>query len=295
MSLRLILLNAFFRALAKPRLRRTTDPAKARREFSFAARWLLSAGRGTARVGLPGQPAMVRHDPPGGRTARAILYFHGGGYIVGSPRTHRGLANRLALLTGLSVLLPEYRLAPENPFPAAVDDADNAWNALLSEGYAPQDIVLAGESAGGGLCFALLARLCAAGTPPAGVVAFSPWVDLTGGCPSLISNAKADPLLPAEAFATLTRHVLGSHAADDPRASPLFAHYPGCPSVLLQASEVEIIRDDAVRLAARLQEFGGDVTLQLSPNTPHAWQLMVGRLPEADQSVRDAAAFIRRL
>ncbi len=295
MSLRLALLNAFFRLVAKPRLRRTTDPQRARREFAFAAQWFLGAARGTVWVVVPGEPAMVRHDPPGGQTARAILYFHGGGYIVGSPTTHRALANRMALLTGFSVWLPEYRLAPEHAFPAAWDDADRAWDALMAVGHAPQDIVLAGESAGGGLAFALLARLCAAGTPPVGVVAFSPWVDLTGGCASLVTNAKRDPLLPAEAFATLTQHVLGGQAADDPRASPLFADYPDCPPVLLQASEVEIIRDDAVRLAARLRVFGGDATLQMSANTPHAWQLMVGRLPEADRAVADAAAFIKAL
>jgi epsilon-lactone hydrolase len=295
MSLRLTLLNAFFRLVAKPRLRRTTDPQRARREFAFAARWFLHRGRGTARVVVKGAPALVRHDPPGGQTKRAIIYFHGGGYIVGSPRTHRAVANRLAVLTGLSVWLPDYRLAPEHPFPAAWDDADAAWNALLAAGYAPPDVVLAGESAGGGLAFALLARMCAAGTPPAGVVAFSPWVDLTGTCASLVSNAQADPLLPAEAFATLTQHVLAGQAADDPRASPLFADFPGCPPVLLQASEVEIIRDDSLRLAERLRAFGGEVTLQLSPNTPHGWQLMVGRLPEADRCVADAAAFIRAL
>jgi epsilon-lactone hydrolase len=295
MSLRLSLLNTFFRAVAKPRLRRTTDPAKARREFAFSARWFLSAGRGSVRVLVPGRVPMLRFDPPGGMTRRAVLCFHGGGYIVGSPETHQGLANRLALDTGLSVWLPDYRLAPEHAFPAAWEDADWVWDALMAQGYMPQDVVLAGESAGGGLCFALLARLCTASTPPAAVVAFSPWVDLTGGCPSLVSNAERDPLLPAEAFATLTHHVLGGHAADDPRASPLFAEFPGCPPVLLQASEVEIICDDSTRLAERLQSFGGKVTLHLSPNTPHAWQLMVQRLPEADRSVADAVAFIRAL
>ena len=292
MSLRLRLLNLFFRAIAKPRLRRTTDPSLARREFALAARWCLAQGRGSVRVAVPGAVPLLRFDPPGGMTQRAILYFHGGGYIVGSPLTHQGLANRLALDTGLSVWVPEYRLAPEHPFPAAWDDADIAWDQLLVAGYAPQDVVLAGESAGGGLCFALLTRLCAAGTLPRAVVAFSPWVDLTGGCPSLASNAQRDPLLPAEAFATLSHHVLGGHAADDVRASPLFAAYPGCPPVLLQASEVEIIRDDATRLADRLRAFGGTVTLQLAPATPHAWQLMVHRLPEADRSVADAVDFI---
>jgi epsilon-lactone hydrolase len=141
----------------------------------------------------------------------------------------------------------------------------------------------------------VLARLCAAGTPPAGVVAFSPWVDLTGQSASLISNKSRDPLLPAEAFGLLTRHVLAGHRADDPRASPLLAAYPGCPPVLLQVSDTEILRDDAVSLAKRLRGFAASVTLQMSADTPHAWQLMVGRLPEADTAVRDAGAFVRAL
>ncbi len=293
MSLRLTLLTAFFRAFAKPRLRRTTDPVVARRDFLLAARLFLT--RGSPAVPVPATPAMLRYDPPGGQTQRAILYFHGGGYIVGSPATHRGLASRLARETGLSVWLPDYRLAPEHPYPAAWDDADAAWAALLATGLAPRDIVLAGESAGGGLAFAQLSRLCAAGTPPAGVVAFSPWVDLTGKSASLITNTLRDPLLPAEVFALLAGHVLAGHPADDPRASPLFADYPGCPPVLLQVSDTEILRDDSVNLARRLHGFGAAVTLQVSPATPHAWQLMVARLPEADAAVRAAGAFVRSL
>ena len=293
MSLRLRALTLFCRTCIKPRLRRTTDPVKARRGFAMAA-WLFLA-RGRRSETITGHPAMQRHDPPGGRTHRAILYFHGGGYIVGSPVTHRGLASRLAQETGLSVWLPQYRLAPEHPFPAAWDDADAAWEAMIATGLGPHDIVLAGESAGGGLAFALLARLCAAGTPPAGVFSFSPWVDLTGRSASLIANKVRDPLLPPEAFGLLAGHVLAGHPAEDPRASPLFAAYPGCPPVLLQVSEVEILRDDSVNLAKRLQGFGGAVTVQISPSTPHAWHLMVGRLPEADHAVADAAAFVRAL
>lgn len=293
MSLRLRALTLFLRAFAKPRLRRTTDPARARRDFAHSARLFLA--RGAFSETLATKPELVRHDPPGGQTQRGILYFHGGGYILGSPATHRALASRLAIDTGLSVWLPDYRLAPEHPFPAAWDDADAAWVALLAMGRVPGDIVLAGESAGGGLAFALLARLCAKGTPPAGVVAFSPWVDLTGKSASLITNKARDPLMPSEAFGVLTGQVLAGHSAADPRASPLFADYPGCPPVLLQVSDTEILRDDAVNLAKRLQGFGASVTLQMWPDTPHAWQLMVGRLPEADLAVAKSAVFVAQL
>jgi epsilon-lactone hydrolase len=293
MSLRLTLLNAVLRNLGKPRLARTTDPAVARRDFGMAARLFLSPGAGVARVALPGRPPMVRFDPPGGATRQAMVYFHGGGYLVGSPRTHQGLAARLAKATRVSVYLPDYRLAPEHPYPAPWDDADAAWDALRAMGHGAGDLVLSGESAGGGLALAVLARACAAGAPPAGAVLFSPFTDMTGQSLSLHANAARDPILPASGFSTLVGHVLAGHPADDPRASPLFADYPGCPPVLFQVGETEILRDDATTLATRLTAEGARVTLQVWPGPPHGWQLLVGRLPEADRAVTDAAAFVR--
>jgi epsilon-lactone hydrolase len=293
MSLRLTLLNAFLRNIAKPRLARTTDPAVARRHFGIASRLFLSQGAGVARVAVPGKPPMVRFDPPDGATQQAVLYFHGGGYLVGSPKTHQGLAARLARTAGVSVYLPDYRLAPEHPYPAPWDDADATWDALVALGHGPRDLVLSGESAGGGLALAVLARACAAGAPPAGTAVFSPFADMTGQSLSLHANAARDPILPASGFSTIVGHVLAGHKADDPRASPLFADFPGCPPVLFQVGESEILRDDTVTLGTRLSEEGATVTLQIWPGTPHGWQLMVGRLPEADRAVADAAAFIR--
>jgi epsilon-lactone hydrolase len=293
MSLRLTVLNLFFRGLAKPHLRRTTDPARAKRAFAIAARLFLARGRAVAVREMSAAPRIVRMEPPGGGNGKVILYFHGGGYLVGSPETHRGLAARLALETGCAVCLPAYRLVPAHPFPAAWDDADAAWDALMERGCRPQDVVLAGESAGAGLALSLCARLCARGTPPAGVVAFSPWTDMTGQSASLRTNATRDPLLPAEGFATLVGHVLAGHPADDPRASPLFADFPGCPPILFQVGETEILRDDTVTLATRLRGQGAEVTLKVWPHVPHAWQLMVGRLPEADAAVRQAGVFVR--
>jgi epsilon-lactone hydrolase len=295
MSLRLTLLNALLRNLAKPRLARMTDPATARRDFGMVARLFLSPGAGVARVALPGPPAILRFDPPGGATPRAILYFHGGGYLVGSPKTHQGLAARLATRAMMSVYLPDYRLAPEHAFPAAWDDADAAWDALMALGHAPGDVVLSGESAGGGLALAVLARACAAGLRPAGAALFSPFTDMTGRSQSLKSNAVRDAILPATGFANLIGHIMAGHPADDPRASPLLAAYPDCPPVLFQVSDIEILRDDSVTLAARLTAEGAKITLQKWPDTPHAWQLMVGRLPEADAAVDDAVTFVRGL
>jgi epsilon-lactone hydrolase len=291
-SLRLRALNLFLRAVVKPQLRRSKDPAAARREFALGARMFLSSDGGMRRERRGAAPPVEFFRPDHAGARGIILYFHGGGYLAGSPATHRGMIARLSRETGLVVAAPDYRLAPEHPFPAAWDDAEAAWTALIAEGRAPRDIVLGGDSAGGGLALSLLARLCAAGTPPAGLVAFSPWTDLTGGQPALRENAARDPLLPSDRFGMLVDFVLAGHPADDPRASPLFADYPGCPPVLFQVSESEILRDDSKALAARLTASGATVAVQTWPDTPHAWPVLAGRIPEADAALRMAAAFI---
>jgi epsilon-lactone hydrolase len=153
----------------------------------------------------------------------------------------------------VAVEAPDYRLAQEAPLPAARDDAVAAWDALMAEGHGPGDIVLAGDSAGGGLALGLLSELCARATPPAGVVAFSPWTDLTFSGASVAENAARDPLLPAARAAELVGMIAGADA-DDPRLSPLFAAYSGGVPVLIQASRTEILRDDAVRMADRLRD-----------------------------------------
>ncbi len=295
MSLRLRALNIFLRAVVKPQLRRSDDPAAARRDFALGARLFLASDGGMSRERRGTAPVVEFFRPERAAARGVILYFHGGGYLVGSPATHRGMIARLARDTGMTVAVPDYRLAPEHPFPAAWDDADAVWAALMADGRASRDIVLGGDSAGGGLALSLLARLCEAGTPPAGLFGFSPWTDLTGSQPALRDNAARDPVLPPDRFGMLVDLVLAGHPADDPRASPLFAAYPGCPPVLLQASESEILRDDSKTLAARLIAQGSDVTVQTWPDTPHAWQVMAGRIPEADAALRMAAAFIRGL
>lgn len=310
MSLRLRLLNALLRAAVKPRLRAVTDPARARREFETFARFLLP-GPGAAPVAkdpdtrlpvawgtAPRSPAL-RTSGSAGHLLRpgqsAVLWFHGGGYIAGSCRTHRGLAGRLALASGLPVFLPEYRLGPENAVPAAQADARAAWEALRTAGYAADAIVLGGDSAGGGLAMALLAALLAEGVRPAGVVLMSPWVDLTGSGASLRENADADPMLPADRFGDLVHFAIGDHPPADPRVSPLFARFRGGPPVLIQHSQTEILRDDSLRLADRLRRDGVEVEIVAWPDTPHAWPVFGGWLPESRAAVAQAASFLARL
>ena len=308
MSLRLRCLNAVLRVAVKRRLRGMTDPARARAEFETFARVLLPGPRvapvakdpdtrlpvawGTA----PRAPAL-RTSGSAGHLLRpgqpAVLWFHGGGYIAGSSRTHRGLAGRLALASGIPVFLPAYRLGPENPVPSAQSDARVAWEALRAAGYAADAIALGGDSAGGGLAMALLAALLAEGTRPAGVVLMSPWVDLTGSGASLQQNAAADPMLPAERFGDLVGFAIGDHPPADPRVSPLFARFRGAPPVLVQHSQTEIVRDDSTRLADRLRRDGVEVQIASWPNTPHAWPIFGGWLPESREAVAQAATFLK--
>jgi acetyl esterase/lipase len=302
-SLRLRILNAVLRGVVRRRLATVEDPLAARAEFDLFARLLLRPPRGTRLVPAPAPapcPPLVWAVPPGGpgpdaAPARgAVLYLHGGAFIAGSPRTHAALAARLARLSGLPVCLPDYRLAPEYPFPAAWDDARAAWEALLALGLPPARIALAGDSAGGGLALSLLADLCAAGAPPAAAALFSPFADLTASGPAWRENAERDVFLPAARLPDLIGFVLAGHPPADPRASPLFASFPCTPPILLQVSETELLRDDSLALARRLAGEGAAVEVECWPDTPHGWQIFTGRLPEADAAVASAARFLAR-
>lgn len=301
MSRRLALLNLLLRLVARPRLARTTDHVAARADFARTAR-LMFRGPPFALC-LPGHvrgEAAGARDVPGlwvscGRVhpRRVMLYLHGGAYVTGSPETHAGMVARLSKLSGLRAFVPDYRLAPEHPAPAALEDALAAWDGLYALGYDPERIVLAGDSAGGGLAFALLAELCARGTPPAMIVAFSPWTDLTGRGASIATNAGVESLLPAARFGELAKLYAGTLARDDPRVSPLFARFPGAPPALLQVSDSEILRDDTLRLAERLKKEGAEVMLQVWPRAPHVFQIFDGWLPEARKALTDAGQAIR--
>jgi len=292
MSWQLSLFNFGARLLVKPVLRRQTDVPRARRSFEFSTRLLTRMPPGVLRfwdrAGL-WLSAKLRPE----RDHQVLLWLHGGGYIVGSPDTHRAMVARLARRLGMRALLPDYRLAPEHPFPAAYQDTLAAWDALIARGYAPGDIVVGGDSAGGGLALALTAHLCTQGTPPAAVVGFSPWTDLTLSGGSMADNADTDVFFPPERSEFLRDLSAGSADLTDPRLSPLFAEFPGCPPVLLQCSESEILRDDTARMADRLRDQGAEVTVQELADAPHVWQLFCPLLPEANRSLAEAAEFLQ--
>ena len=292
MSWRLAGLDAWLRLAERPYLAAVRDPAQARARME------------RQMALLPRPPGLAVRDAPLGRIpalrlgpadAPPLLWLHGGAFCLGSPRTHLAMVGDLARRAGMRAALPAYRLAPEHPFPAGLDDCLTAWLALLAEGEGPERIALGGDSAGAGLAFALLADLLRAGLPrPAAVVAFSPWVDLTLSGESLRSLAPVDALLPAARLPEIRDLYLAGADPRDPRASPVFGAYPGAPPVLIQASRAEILRDDAIGMAERLGEDGGNVTLDLWPAVPHVWQVFSGWLPEASAALDRAAAFLRR-
>jgi monoterpene epsilon-lactone hydrolase len=290
-SLQARLVSLALRVAVRPMLARQSDPKAARRDFLRSARLFLADPPGMRfrddHVGVPGLWA-----EPDGPAAGVLLYVHGGAFVMGAPRTHRALAGRLAAEAGLRALLPDYRLAPEHPFPAALEDLVAAYRALTDRGEA---IALAGDSAGGGLALSLLAEVQARGLPqPAGLVAFSPVVDLTFSGPSFRENAARDAMLPADRAGFVRGLWLQGADPTDPRASPLFADWPAPPPpALLFASDSELLRDDALRMAARLRDAGGQAEARIAADLPHAWPELQGWLPEAGATITEAAAFLR--
>lgn len=293
MSWQLTALDYWLRTVEKPRITRENDVRHARARLERVS-WLLSPYPATRAEERPlGHLPALRVAGPSGTEGRTLLWFHGGGYCLGSPRSHLELAAAVARRAGGGVAVPAYRLAPEHPFPAAADDARAAYHALLAEGCDPARLVVGGDSAGGGLALALLHMLLAEGAPPpAGVVAFSPWTDLTLSGESMTTLAGRDALLPAGRVAEMRALYLAGADPTDPRASPILGAFTGAPPVLIQASDAEILRDDATAMAARLRADGVAVTLELWPGTPHVWQAFGRRLPEAAAALERAGAFV---
>ncbi|MFW6237465.1 MAG: alpha/beta hydrolase, partial [Desulfosudaceae bacterium] len=235
-------------------------------------------------------------DAPGGAADRFLVYFHGGGYAGGSPRTHRDMIARLARATGRRILAVDYRLAPENPFPAAVDDAASAWQWLIYDyGANPEDTAVAGDSAGGGLALALLVKLRDEGRPlPAAAVLMSPWADLAVTGPSARDKAEEDPFLTPEGLRYFSE--LYRHGADpeDPLVSPLFADMTGLPPMLIQVGERECLLDDSARLAEKARAAGVDVTLEVWESMVHVFQGFAAVLPEGQKAIARIGEYLRQ-
>ena len=226
---------------------------------------------------------------------RAIYYLHGGGYVMGSMNTHREMISRLSRAAGARALAIEYRLAPENPFPAAVEDSTAAYRWLLSTGVDPARLVIAGDSAGGGLTVATLVALRDAGAPlPAAAVCLSPWVDMEGLGESMTTRAEADPMIQRESLLQTAKAYLGDVHVRTPLAAPLYADLRGLPPLLIQVGTAEMLLDDATRLAERAKSAGVDVALEVWDDMFHVWQFFAGMLPEGQQAIDRIGEFIRK-
>lgn len=233
--------------------------------------------------------------PAGVNTGRTILYLHGGGYTFCSPATHRGMTSKLAQCSVAQLFSLDYRLAPENPHPAAVDDALAAYRWLLNKGIAPERLVVAGDSAGGGLTMALLLSLKKAGLPqPAGAILLSPWTDLSASGASIKTNSERCAMFTENAIKEGAAHYIGDGEATDPLISPLFGDLKDLAPILAYASDSELILDDTLRLAEKAEAAGVEMETHIWKNQPHVWPMFYPQIPEAAETLAQMGDFVSR-
>ena len=231
---------------------------------------------------------------PAASAAHAVLYLHGGAYVAGSVNTHRDLTGRISRASGARVLNVDYRLAPEHPHPAALEDATAAYRSLLDGGYAPERLAIAGDSAGGGLTVATLVALRDAGVPlPATGVCLSPWVDLEGVGASMTASAHLDPMVQKEHLVRMAGFYLGGQPPRTPLAAPLYADLSGLPPLYIQVGTAETLLDDSTRLAERARKAGVDVTLEIWDDMIHVFQAFAAVLPEGQEAIEKIGRHLR--
>lgn len=290
------MMNFLIRRLVKARSRGQID-------VPFVRRWInvLMGLHNLSLYGVSFAPLKahgVRGEwalPPKGSSDRAILYFHGGGYFFCSPETHRPITAGLARYSGAQTLAVRYRLAPEYPYPAALEDGLNAYRWLRSRGFRADQIALAGDSAGGGLALATLVSLREAGEPmPAAAVVFSPWTDLACTGSSLDHNDRHCVMFSGEGIRKAVSLYVGASDPTLPTLSPLYADLAGLCPLLLHVSDNEVLLDDSTRFARKAQQCGVTTQLKVWQGQPHVWQLFAPTVPEGRQSLQEAGEFLRR-
>lgn len=241
--------------------------------------------------GVPGEWFV----PAGAEAGRALLYLHGGGYLLGSVQSHRALLERLARAAACRVLAINYRLAPEAPFPAAVEDACAAYRWLLGQGYSAGGLAISGDSAGGGLTLATLMALRDAGdTLPGCAAPISPWTDMEGTGASMVSRAAVDPMVQKVGLDQMAAVYLGGADPKSPLASPLHGDFQGLPPLLIQVGDAETLLDDTTRLEPKLEAAGVDATIEVWPEMIHVWHLFAPMLDKGQEAIDRIGAFVRR-
>ncbi|HNE25607.1 MAG TPA: alpha/beta hydrolase [Pseudomonadales bacterium] len=232
----------------------------------------------------------------GAEPDKLILYLHGGGYIFCSAHTtHKDILWRLSVASKCRVIAPDYRLAPEHPYPAALEDAIKVYRWLLDQGYKPENIVIVGDSAGGGLTYGTVLKIRDLGWPlPAATVGMSPWTDLAVTGESVITNLKRDALIPGDGLHEGAQYYLAGASAHDPYASPLYGDPTGLPPTLIQVSKDEVLLDDSRRLAAKYRAAGVPCELELWDGMPHVWQTLSMFIPEGKTAINRIGSFIAK-
>lgn len=260
----------------------------------WLAQFEIPEGSVFERVSVGGVPC-IWADAPNAERDRVIIHYHSGGYLIGSAHGYRSFGGFLSAATGCRILMPDYRLAPEHPFPAGADDALAVYRGVLDAGISPAKVVLCGDSAGGGLALVTLLRISDAGLPrPAGGIAISPLADFTHSGASRKSNEGVDPLVTMKQLLAMGDTYCGDRPCDEPLLSPVFADWSGLPPLLLMAGEIEMLRDDA-RLCAQAAISGGvEVTYLEGKEMAHIWTLYADRLAQARESLADIDWFVRR-
>ena len=244
-------------------------------------------------VDAGGVPAMWV-TPEGAPTDKAIMYLHGGGYVIGTMHSHAKMVGHIAKAAGVRALNVDYRLAPEHPHPAAVEDAVTAYRWLLDQGISNDKIVVSGDSAGGGLAIATLLAIRDQALPrPAAGVPLSPWIDLEGTGDSMTSRAHLDLIVDSAGLKTMADMFLNGQSARDPLAAPLYADYVGVAPLYIQVGDEETLLDDSSRLAEQATAAGVDVRIDVFPEMQHVFQMAAGNLPEADEAIERIGAYVR--
>jgi epsilon-lactone hydrolase len=274
------------------------EPIEVARERFKRMEWLVPwppRGTRTENLQIAGMPAAmitVREVRPD----YTVLFLHGGAYVVASFRNYGHFTWRIGRAARARVLAIDYRLAPEHPFPAALDDAAVAYRWMLDHGSKSEHILIAGDSAGGGLTLALMLKLRDEGAPlPAAAITLSPWTDLALTAASLHTNAVRDPMLVASEVPRFAEMYAGDADRKHPYLSPLYGDTHGLPPTLIQAGGDEILLDDAGRMAQKMKDAGCDVDYQIWPGMPHVFQLLVPVLPEANAAVEEIGKFVQRV
>lgn len=274
----------------------TANPVELRHRLDELTRRLPLSRSVTSGTSIIGGVHSMTLAPRDASDDSVLLYLHGGAYVMGSPTSHRNFVSRLAREAGLRAVLPDYRMAPEYQFPVAVNDAVSVYRALLNNGHSANRIVIAGDSAGGGLTMSCMLTLRDRGLPlPAGAFLLSPWTDLAATGESMESNRGRDPWFTKEDVAHVAHYYAGETPVTDPLVSPVYADMHDLPPVFIQVGDLEVLLSDSTRLADNIRAVGGTVDIEIWEEMWHVFQVFYLVMPESRAAIRNMAARMRQV